>query len=108
MLGVGHWGDVIITEMTSEPKGEVMAIVESICKTVVCKCGVHIFGYPVHGMCYECAEEELTRLRRIEAALLNGQTHADAANRFRAVAREFVLRRDRAPLFAVADALEAK
>ena len=22
MLGVGHWGDVIITEMKSEPKGE--------------------------------------------------------------------------------------
>jgi len=54
----------------------------------------------------ERAEAELQYLRRIEKAVLNGQTHADAAERFRAVAREFVLRQDRAPLFAIADALE--
>jgi len=54
----------------------------------------------------EKVQIELTRLRRIEKALLNGQTHTDAAERFRAVAREFVLRQDRAPLFAIADALE--
>ena len=62
----------------------------------------------------ECMGEELNRvkltiarLRGIEKAALHGQTRADAAIRFRAMAREFVLYEDRAPLFALADALEA-
>ena len=53
-------------------------------------------------------EAELTRLRGIEAAALNGQSRVDAVMRFRAMAREFVLNKDRAPLFAIADALEVK
>ena len=102
MLGVGHWGDVIITEMKSEPKGEMMELSE------VVKCAKCDNRAIVAGLCAGCASKELARLRGIEAAVMNGQSRAVAAERFRAVAREFVLRRDRVPLFAIADALEVK
>jgi len=39
---------------------------------------------------------------------MDGQTRVDAAKRFRAMAGEFLLRRDRKPLQAIAAALEDK
>jgi len=87
-------------------RNEVVQIYTHIeCANPDCKRGVRP-RFAICGLCPACAEDDLIRLRRIENALLNGQTHTDAAEWFRAVAREFVLRQDRAPLFAIADALE--